>query len=221
MEVRVYGSFGGPVAEGREDDRWSHPALPGLRIGIGIQPTKSGPQMFVGVNTEDVGMPDDGESHEDGKPIMAVYLNDATLYDVEPPRDPELVDALAEFKAAACRLRNVWESERFDGDEVADYPKWMPSFEEAVMDLDKMEVRHRDEKPAPAGEAQTPFDPTPTLYETTLVVSHYATSDEAARQTAHSMGDLIFEREDVVKIEGSSGDETGRSWRTTTTERGS
>lgn len=65
------------------------------------------------------------------------------------------------------------------------------------------------------------FDPPPVLYETTLVVSHYARSDEEARQTAHSMGDLIFDREDVVKIEGSSGDETGRCWRTTTTERSS
>lgn len=51
--------------------------------------------------------------------------------------------------------------------------------------------------------------PEPVLYETTLVVSHYAESDTEARQLSHRVGDLIFEREDVVKIEGSTGDDGG------------
>lgn len=136
MEVRLYGAPAEDVVDGNrnERDRWSHPLLPGLRISAGLQPTKNGPQPFVTLSTEDMR----GHHDDNGTPVMAIYLNDATLHDVEP-------------------------------------------------------------------------EPEPRRFETTVVITHYARSDEEARQLSHDVGDWLFEHAHVVRVEGSTGDEPGKT----------
>jgi hypothetical protein len=137
MEVRVFGSFDGPIAGRRDsDDIWSHPALPGLVISVGLLGHADGPhQPFVSINTEGLGGAryPNAFHDADGNPIMMVELGDAELYNVKPTDEPPSV-----------------------------------------------------------------------LYETTLVVAHYAKSDEEARQLSHRVGELLFQREDVVVVTGES-----------------
>jgi hypothetical protein len=59
----------------------SIPAL-GLQITYGRTDPEYGSQLFVTVNTEEVAEDDQDEA---GTPVIAVHLNDATLYDREKP----------------------------------------------------------------------------------------------------------------------------------------
>ena len=52
----------------------------------------------------------------------------------------ELGFALGEFQAAAAKLARVWD-EFGEWDSIANYPSWMPSFDEAALAIGEMEVR--------------------------------------------------------------------------------
>lgn len=99
-----------------------------------------------------------------------------------------LNDMLAAWMdAESCGLSPMFE----------EYPAWMPSLDEAVLDLMGTSVEWTG-----LGGAREPEPVTQegTLYETALVVSHYAKSEEEARQLSYRVGDVIFEREDVVEV---------------------
>jgi hypothetical protein len=49
--------------------------------------------------------------------------------------------ALDAFKRAAGDLAAAWQAPAIGGDAVADYPGWMPSFDEAALDIAGMEVQ--------------------------------------------------------------------------------
>lgn len=53
------------------------------------------------------------------------------------PQREAFAAALAQFKAAACSLHEAWTGD-VPGDAVIGYPRWMPSFDEAVADIVKM-----------------------------------------------------------------------------------
>lgn len=52
----------------------------------------------------------------------------------------ELAKALEDFKTATAALDRIWSNGDFRGDEIANYPKCLPSFDEFAFDVAEMTV---------------------------------------------------------------------------------
>lgn len=58
-----------------------------------------------------------------------------------------LADALAAFKLASSRLRAAWSAEGLTGNEMDDYPDYLPDFDSVDIDIQAMTVDGAEHRP--------------------------------------------------------------------------